>query len=282
MGLLDGLEDVGYEDLCRLYTTPFATMTYGAVPRTFGQLRGAHGQSVPSFSGQAVETNRFGLSQDVLQRNFRMLEHCVRSLDAFCPGAVISRNGSVVWKDVPPHVVTDGFLDPYAPASNARWTHPGLVAEYVRLCVEAGELGKWTVRLVSSMAATQTADIAGHPIGPVTRSSASDRTAEEGILKVRRLYSPADESTDLDEDQYAAALAATRARAADRWRGEADKAPMPSHPTGAAVRAVRRPDQPLLLIYPIVPPPSAVESFNVPIVGFAVSFPRSRMAERQM
>ncbi|MFH8496690.1 SAV_2336 N-terminal domain-related protein [Streptomyces coeruleorubidus] len=301
---------VGYEDLCRLYITPDLERAYlevassaaelhrniermgllGMTPQQFGlKVRSERtvpeltafdaprreGPAVLSYSGRAPETVHFSLSRDVLRSNFQTLERFVASLDALGSG-LASSTGSVMWNEVPPTVITTKFLDEYLSVPGTQLAQPARIADYVRRRADVGELGRWTVRLVSSANSPETADVASHRIGLVTRKPFDPFTpfAPEGVYVVRRLLNPRDESMDLDQDQYAAALEATRARASRR-SGGTDRPQEPRVPTGVAARAVRRADQPLLLIYPLRYPFHRDERSGTPVVGFAVSFPHS-------
>jgi hypothetical protein len=302
-----------YEDLCRLYTTPALRAAYaeitaadddlrrqleemaalGETPRGFGlRVRASSaGMTVTaankmrrgtkvqlSYSGEIPETVAFDLSGEesdgrpsAVTANHTNLVRFVDLLDETTTPATDS--GSVVWSDVPPEVILDGFLDGYVPDRHVHRVRPAFIAEYVRRCVAAGELGRWTVRLVSSRAASRFVEIGEHKVGLVKRSPTNDPSAENRYT-IRRVLSPTDESTDLESDQVARALAGTQAAAAGKLNKKGEPRPVPSVPTGVPLRDVRRPDQPLLLIYPLehpVDPPT-----GTPIVGFAISFPRSR------
>jgi hypothetical protein len=100
------------------------------------------------------------------------------------------------------------------------------------------------------------------------------------------VLSPKDESSDLDKDQHERALTETKRVA--KARGErGGKVSDPKVPTGTVLRKQRRPDQPLLLLYPLEhPEATAARKANKPIpdglqpiIGFAISFPFSNHAD---
>ena len=79
--------------------------------------------------------------------------------------------------------------------SKAHRVRPTFIAEYIRCCQRVGELGSWTVRLVSSKTG-QLAKIGPYEIGLIERAAINDPAAEERY-RIRRIVSPSDESTDL-------------------------------------------------------------------------------------
>ncbi|MFI9269886.1 Z1 domain-containing protein [Kitasatospora sp. NPDC052896] len=300
----------GYEDLCRLYTTPSLERAYveitaatdelrrdieemaalGLTPREFGlKVRASslglgvtaankmrQGTKVLlSYSGEAPETVIFNLDEQVVLNNFRTLETFVRRLDATTPASVEAPGDSCVWRDVSPEEIVTGFFDSYVTDRGAQRVRPAFIAEYIRRCAAVGELGNWTVRLVGrdKAVAEDLVDIAGHKVGMVTRA-ATNSPAAEGRYTIRRVLSPRDESRDLDADQWEVALAATR-KAAEGKLDRKGQPQSPTFPTNVPLRTQRRMDQALLLIYPVVPPTTDDAEVRTPLVGFAVSFPFS-------
>ncbi|MEU3885250.1 Z1 domain-containing protein [Streptomyces sp. NPDC029041] len=294
---------VGYEDLCRLYTTPDLAAAYAHLASVTGELRrdlqdaaemgltpqdlalrirdpgtaqvglrtDAQDEVRPfaDYAGRTAETVRFSMSRAHAHVNFRVLEALVRSLDGHAPGDVDPANGSIRWRSVPVTPVLE-FLDAYLPGHRHHRQVSRAVAEYVRRRAASGALMSWTVQLMSRSAALQEVDVAGHRIGPVVRRPRS--VAPEGTYTVGRLLSPRDECRDLDADQLRTALEVTRSRRAAR-RGAVGEQPFPHVPAVHAIRAVRRADQPLLTIYPLLPPAHEGEHTGLPVVGFAASFP---------
>ncbi|MFC4914095.1 Z1 domain-containing protein [Actinomadura gamaensis] len=293
----------GYEDLCRLYTTVELRDAYVEITRTTDSLRreveemAALGESPErfglkiasssvgltptapakmrnskkikfSFSGEAPETVMFDLNEVPLGQNLKSLETLVARLDARAPAR--PERQSLVWSDVPPDDVIE-FLEDYHADSGAYRVRPNLIARYIRSCAQADELRHWTVRLVGKENADATASIAGHDIGLITRAATND-PKNEGRQTIRRVLNPPDESTDLDEEQKQQALKDTRKAS----EGKLDKNGNPRDPripTGLPLRRVRRRDQALLLLYPLVPPEHLDQ--GTPLVGFAISFPES-------
>lgn len=295
----------GYEDLCRLYTTPALCEAYAEITEANDELRrefeemaalearpedfGLRVRASPaglavtaankmrrglrvklSYSGDIPETVIFDLSDAAVHRNYETLVKFIGRLDA--ARASVPDSGSRVWTDVPAGEIVDSFLGEYAPDSKAYRVRPAFIMEYIRLCQQVGELRSWTVRLVSSRSG-EPEKIGSYEIGLIKREPTND-PAREGRYTIRRVVSPSDESSDLDRDQKARALAATLKAA----EGKLDKNGQPRNPkvpTGMPLRHERRPDQALLLLYPLQYPPAAGRGEMPPLVGFAISFPFS-------
>jgi hypothetical protein len=298
----------GYEDLCRLYTTPELCEAYteitaandelrrefeemaalGAKPRDFGlRVRTSSARLMVtaankmrrgvkvtlSYSGDIPETILFDLADSTVQRNFETLEKFTGRLDAIRPS--VSDSGSRVWTGIPAAEIVDGFLAEYQADSKAQRVRPDYIAEYIRRCEKVGELGSWTVRLAGNKSAETTAKIGPYEVGLIVRKPLNEDPAQEGRYTTRRVVSPLDESRDLDRDQYDAALAATRKAAEGKLDKKTGQPRNPAIPTGTPLRRHRRPDQALLLIYPLKNPVAAEGGPATPVVAFAISFPFS-------
>jgi hypothetical protein len=295
----------GYEDLCRLYTTAALCEAYreitsandelrrefeemaalGAKPEDFGlRVRASSAGLVVtaankmrrglkvklSYSGDMAETVIFDLADTAVRGNFENLEKFISRLDA--KQASVADSGSRVWREVSAEEVVDGFLSGYIGDRKAQRVKPNFIAEYIRRCQQVGELRKWTVRLVSSRA-SKPVPIGGYEIGPVRREP-TNNPQDEGRYTIRRILSPADESSDLDRDQKAKALAATQ-KAAEGKLDKNGQPRVPKVPTGTPLRRERKSDQGLLLLYPLTNPMEESVGDAPALVGFAISFPFS-------
>ena len=299
-----------YEDLCRLYIPTDLTRAYreitaandelrrefeemaalNAKPEEFGlrvrtsdtgleitarnKMRRAMKIKL-SFSGDLPETTAFDMRGSTVIGNFRLLERFSHQLDAM---ATSLRDGdSVVWRDISPEEIIDGFLADYH-GSNAHRVRPKFIADYIRKANNVDELGSWTVRLVGSKIGTRT-EIGAYELGLVTRKHINEDYSAGIRYQIKRVLSPLDESSDLDDQQKQRALDATKIAAAGKRDKNGNPRAVPTVPTGKPLRRQRRPDQPLLLIYPIFPldnPLPKLPSDVKPLVGFAISFPFSR------
>ncbi|RVX44933.1 Z1 domain-containing protein [Nonomuraea polychroma] len=295
----------GYEDLCRLYTTEALKKAYieitqatdelrreveemsalRAKPSEFGLKvkssslgltitnRPKMGGGTPvrlSYSGDHPETVMFDLKKGAPEKNLANLVSFVRRLDDVC--VPVMDGGSIVWRSISAEDVAL-FLDGYQPDKYAHRVRPGYISKYIRRCDQVGELGNWTVRLVGRADAEHVAQIGGYNIGLISRSPyPGTDPLNEGRLRIRRLISPADEHRDLTKTQKDRALENHKRWAAGKLDKKGNPMKVPTIPLDGFVREVRTTDQGLLLIYPIA---SEYKDAQVPLVGYAFSFPKS-------
>jgi hypothetical protein len=98
-------------------------------------------------------------------------------------------------------------------------------------------------------------------------------------MTIRRILSPDHEFIDMSDNELDEALAETR-RLAEAGAVEAIDPTKIEIPSGRVVRQMRSPSRGLLLIYLLDPKvkdlePGQEQPVTEPLVGFAVSFPRS-------
>ncbi|ASW54747.1 Z1 domain-containing protein [Plantactinospora sp. KBS50] len=300
----------GYEDLCRLYTTPDLREAYAEITAADNELRrefeemSALGQTPESFglkvraspaglavtaankmrrslrvrlsySGELPETTIFSLKPEALRRNFDNLDRLVKLLRA--DGEPEVRVKSRVWRNVAASTITEDFLDGYVADRGSYRVRPAFIAEYIRRCVASGELSRWTVRLVG--APGREVEIGGCKVGLVKRRpprvDGVERPIDGDRFIIKRVLNPADEGDDLARESWDRALEATRItrRAWAERRGKEYKDP--DVPTGQSLRRFRPVQEPLLIIYPIEHPLQTPDKDLLPVVGFAISFPFS-------
>lgn len=299
----------GFEDLCRLFTTSDLERAYaeiavaddelrrdlgemaalGLTPKDFGlrirtstlqlsitaanKMRNSKRVRV-SFSGDIPETTVMDLNPAVVDENRRNLDRFVTRLNHLSES---TQNNGRIWRNISAEEIVEGFLDGYRGHPSSYRVRARFIADYILRCSANGELGDWTVKLVSSKFGIEET-IGGHKVGLVRRAPIrSDENAPaDRQYSTRRVVSPADELTDLDEAQIKAA----------RQRSANSDGELPDIPKGRELRARRRPDQALLMIYPLASPyPRSKkprrgyhETDRPMIVGFAISFPVSPSA----
>ena len=160
---------------------------------------------------------------------------------------------SRVWTGVPAEEIVDGFLADYVSDPKAQRVRPAFIAEYIRRCQRVGELENWTVRLVSSTSG-EPRKIGPYEVGLIKRKQDQRRSSAGAALhdpprrQPHRRVQPTSMRTSVTR-----AMAATRKAA----EGKLDKNGQPRDPkvpTGPPLRRQRRPDQALLLLYPLKNP----------------------------
>ena len=318
----------GYLDLCRLYTTHELTEWFGHIADAAEELRsefdlmaengstpkeyGLKVQSHPvlmvtsplkmrtaknlrlSFSGQLLETVSLHRKSAELAANLQAARQLIIPLgkpDEAAPsrsrsGKTESWAGAFIWRKVTASAVAD-FLTAYRTHPAAYRVNSAMLAEFVRSMVAVGELSEWTVAVVGVAGGNSTEFIPGLMVGMSKRTG--DQSSDERY-SIGRLLDPKDEGIDLNEDEWAAALAETQsAWKPDPARLHDEK--KPDIPSGRMIRRVRgfgsagipaHPERGLLLIYLLDPakanigfPPDAPA-----IVAFGIAFPDSTSGQK--
>ena len=236
-----------------------------------------------TFSGDISESVTFRLEEDVVAQNKTNLEQFVARLLAdsdlkYTPaGKDNGMRGNYVWNSVPGVAVAE-FFDGYQGDPMALRAKPQLLSGYIREGVERGELVDWTVVLVTSSTPRSTKKISGLDVGLTVRAPLNDidEVRASNRYTIRRVLSPSDESLDLSDQQYVAAMAALRDELKEKEAKQGKTFKDPEYPRGATLRSQRAPGRGLLLLY-------SLDDMNEDgnrlasdlLVGFGVSFPFS-------
>lgn len=296
----------GYADLCRLYTTAELQRWYKDItaaneelleqfdemalvngsPDDFGlrvrnspdglmitaraKLRAGFKVKL-SFSGSISETIMFKRDSTVaknLAATGSLIESAGGSSSATLAGA---RKEHRLWTVPAEHVME--FLREFETHPGASKAQAAMLAAYVsgRLLESPPELTEWAVALISNPG--RKVPLAGISVGLTDRARFPNDEPIGDTYAIRRLVSPADESIDLAEEEFRAALAATR----EQWQrdpGRSRRTKPPDLPAGTAIRRVRPKERGLLLLY-LLDPQNAELSEDAAVVGIAMSFPHS-------
>lgn len=312
----------GYLDLCRLYTTSdlaewFGHITdaadelreefdlmvaSGATPRDYGikvqshpvlmvtsrlKMRSARNLML-SFSGQLFETVAFFRDRDKLNKNLLAAQKLIENLGGdYREDPTRLLNGrpdkwsGLLWTGVPAALII-GFLQDYETHPIAYKVNSAMLAEFINRMVEVGELTKWTVALASVKSGvpyTFTSEVA---VGMNKRSGDAKIVDRYSI---GRLLDPKDESIDLSDAEWKAALSYTQAA----YRPDPTKpgsTTAPEIPNGPAIRRIRgfgaqdvqaHPERGLLILYALDPAKAGIgfDKDTPPVVGVGISFPGS-------
>ena len=295
-----------YIDVCRLYTTAellewfthiaaaseelqreFDHMVnVGATPKDYGLKVRSHSAMLVtsavkmrngtemrlSFSGDISETIIFKRDTKWLTANFDSIESWIESLGSYDAG---SKAGGYTW-----HTGASTILDllsRYKSHEDARRADTELLARYIKAQTKNDELVHWTVRLVSSgLAEAGPKIIRGLDVGLVKRAPFPEEQRQDRYT-IRRLVSPSDEQIDLTDIEKAAAVKL----AVENWqndkRASKPKDP-PTSPGGKDIRQARPKDRGMLLIYPLDPQNAGLPEGTPPVIGVAISFPKSDTA----
>lgn len=314
---------VGYDDVCRIYTTDELAGWYqdiaaaskelreefdymvsqGETPKNYGlrvrshpvltitsQVKMRDGETLElSYDGDISETTVFDPAPGVVKRNLEWTDAFVRNL----PGkSAPAEKGYYLWDNVPGDSVCK-FLTGLRTHDRAPRVNGRRLAEYIQRQMQGSELTTWTVALISrktnetdedsegDAGASFSTKIGGLDVNTTRRTPGQYK--RNSHFSIKRIVSPAHEAIDLSEGERSRALELTGKLPIT---GEAKPGSRPL--SGRCIREVRPKERGLLLIYPLDPqhlvqglkeqdPQLRIEQ---PVVGFAISFPKSATAVR--
>ena len=292
----------GYVDLCRLYTTDELREFYthitmatqelrqefdlmadrGLTPQEFGlsvrthpaglaitatnKMRNGTRMTV-SYSGDISETITFDRSNAVNRVNHNRIDRFIRSL-----GTSIEKtdSGNRVWRGVQGETVADllAEMNVHQSSHKARGNN---MARYIRRQNSEGGLVDWTVALISNTSGDEPIEVGGWIVNPLSRTQHPPNSEDSAsVYRIRRLVSPTDEMIDLSAEQEKWALEETVRQYNDRRTASRHQS-RPTRPSGQNIRRARGSSTGLLLLYPL----QKRDYGEMPIIGFAVSFPRA-------
>lgn len=300
----------GYADLCRLYTTSELSDWYRhialaseelrrefehmasiqATPKDYGLRVRTHPNGLQitsasklrsgtvmrvSYSGTISETVVFETDAASIQNNFHRTEELLREIEDYRSRA--QKDNRVIWKKVPASHVA-AFLDSFRTHRDALKVNGHLIAQFIRNCSQSGRLTDWTVVLLTGGQSDTSVDIG--PVGIVRLTKREEIAHRSDKYCIRRIVSPSDENIDLDEKEKSLAMLDT----ITAWKDKdpATRGPRPTLPAGPFIRDARPSNRGLLLLYPVelhrrdIP---VEKPCGEPFIGFAVSFPSSRLGD---
>lgn len=310
----------GYLDLCRLYTTSELTEWFGHITDAAEELRdefdlmvtngetpkqyGLKVQSHPvlmvtsrlkmrsakslmlSFSGQLLETTALFKEHTVLKQNLDATRILVSSLGEPERDPEQHRNGNTqkwsgcLWRGVGHGAILD-FLSRYRTHPDAHKVSSPHIVEFIQSMAIHGELTQWTIALIGGGTGEELPLYQDLTVSMLTRRA---KSSSGNRYSIGRLLSPRDESIDLDEAGWNAALGLTR----EMWKSDPARLQddrEPDTPSGPAIRRIRgfgalgipaRKDSGLLLIYVLDPIRADIGLMrDDPVVAFGISFPGS-------
>lgn len=309
----------GFADLCRLYTTPdmedwfryvataqkelraqfFDMALTNATPKEFGLKVAVHDilevtaknkqrhaelrQS--SYAGEGkVQTVMFRDKQTI-GRNADVTDDFVRSLgdgtdNPARPGPGSKNAQGTLWNGVAGRDIA-GYLRTLTFPPESLQVDGNKLADYIadQLAMGPPELTDWTVFLATGQ--EKDVEIAGQRRNCILRTPRKPRDEKappDDRFIIGTALSPLDQAIDLTDDEFADALTQTNRERQSRKKSPTDV------PSGEFIRKVRggRPQNGLLIIYPIDPDQAKVEPTDRPIIGIVVSFPDSSAADKRV
>lgn len=309
----------GFADLCRLFTTAdmedwfryvataqeelraqFYEMTLThATPKEFGLKVSVHDilgvtatnkqrhaelhQS--SYAGEGkVQTVMFR-DQQTVERNADTTDDFIRNLGEGIdnprrPGARGASAQGTIWKKVPGRDVAE-YLKNLSFPPESQQINGNKLAAYIteQLGMSTSELTDWTVFLATGTnKEVKIADRLRNCVERQHRPSRSGKSLSDDRFIIGTALSPLDQAIDLTDAEFADALSRTNKERVSRSKKEGVV------PSGEYIRKVRgaRPQNGLLIIYPIDPILAEVEPTERPVISVVVSFPDSDAADKRI
>jgi hypothetical protein len=239
-----------------------------------------------TYDGKLNGTTALDLSKEVIEGNWNLTNAFIHDLNAVPDRGMPSW---YVWKNVGAEAIMD-FLKAFSTTEGSTRTDGKKIAYYIKMQQKHRELLNWTVALKSLDTGKNeggdpnngsVATISGYK---VVCSKRTPRTINMPIVNIGVLPSGNDEMVDLTPDEIGRVNETLHA-------ASSEDGPKKQDITGTLARQFRSKERGLLMIYPIDPgtisnaikddKTQAIDQsskpleMQYPIVGFAVSFPRS-------
>jgi hypothetical protein len=318
----------GYQDVCRLFTTnelmewfghiadaaeelreEFDLMaSSGGTPRDYGLKVASHSVMMItsrlkmreaktlllSFSGQLLETIALFRNSVTLEKNLDAAISLISTLNDPEINPVRNRNDKkqkwqgYLWEKVPASYILD-FLNEYETHPEALKVDSRMIAEFIQSMMREGELTQWTVVLIGGGEGTSQKFTNSISVNMLERTKKDSSNSSK--YSIGRLMSSRDESIDLDNVEWEAALKLTRSA----WKGDPARSRKaqeePDNPNGPAIRKIRgfgvegvscASKRGVLFLYALDPKKSSLDlSLDTPaVIAFGISFPASNSGQK--
>jgi len=219
-----------------------------------------------SWAGRLVESYQLQKTPKIVQSNLETTKSLINSL----PTNFATKDNHILWKNISADLVKP-FFQNFKVSENLKKVDPLNLLSFIEISNRSGELINWNIairikkdaefnyNLNSTNGITQ--------IGCIIRTSDPEKNDNHNLnIRKNHIISPKDEFFDLTEEEYRKGLERTK---------ELNKDYKNDFPKGEIVRnEIRIPTTALFILY-FLNPEKAGYSGSEPIVGFAVSFPRS-------
>lgn len=219
-----------------------------------------------SWAGRLVESYQLQKTPKIVQSNLGVTTGLINSL----PIGFTKATNHFLWKNISVDLVKP-FFQNFKVSENLKKVDPANLLSFIDISNGSGELTKWNIAIRFKNDAEYNYNINSTngitQIGCIVRTSDPEKNDNHNLnIRKNHIISPRDEFFDLTEEEFKKALARTK---------ELNKEYKSGYPKGEVVRnEFRKPSTALLLIYFLNPKEAGYDG-EEPIVGFAVSFPRS-------
>jgi hypothetical protein len=221
-----------------------------------------------SWAGRLIESYQLQKTPKVVQSNLETTKNLINSLSS----EFAIKDNHFLWKNVSVDLIKP-FFQNFKVSENLKKVEPVKLLDFIEVSNRSGELTKWNIAIRFKRDAefnynlNSTNGITN--IGCIIRTSDPEKDDKYNLnIRKNHIISPKDEFFDLMEEEFQKALKRTQ---------ELNKDYKNDFPKGEVVRnEFRNPSTALLIIY-FLNPEKAGYNGKEPIVGFAVSFPKSRV-----
>lgn len=223
-----------------------------------------------SWAGRLVESYQLQKNHTVVQKNLQVAKNLINSL----PKNYIRNDNHILWKNIPVDIVKP-FFQNFKVSESLKKVDPINLLNFIEISNKSSELIYWNIGIITKRRTDK--DIVYNlnstnninDIVCIVRTD-DDKKDDKTNFNIRKnhIISPKDEFIDLTDDEKRIALDRTI---------QLNKDYKNDFPKGEVVRnEIRKATTALLLLY-FLNPIEAGCSECEPIVGFAVSFPKSKV-----
>ncbi len=225
-----------------------------------------------SWAGRLVESYQLQKNPLVIENNLKATVELISSLgDSF-----EKQSNNFLWRNVGADKITP-FLSKFKVPDSLVRVDPANLLQFANKQMANGELTNWNIGLMSKTVTPDRYQINSanntFDVGYWRRTNADERVdSTTYFIRKNHIISPKDEFIDLSKEEYQKALERTIS-----FHKANNKEYKNDFPSGEIVRnEFREPKTPLLLLYLLDPIGANLPAESNPIVGFAISFPKSR------
>ena len=225
-----------------------------------------------SWAGRLVESYQLQKNPIVIENNLKATVDLVSSLEK----SFEEQSNNYLWRNVNVELIKP-FLNKFKVPESLVRVDPANLLQFVNVQIVNGELTSWNIGLMTKTVTSERYQIKAKgntfDIGYWKRTNADERVdSSTYFIRKNHIISPHDEFIDLSETEYKQALERTIT-----YHKAKNKEYKNDFPKGEIVRnEFRDPKTPLLLIYFLDPEGANLPKGSNPIVGFAISFPKSK------
>ena len=219
-----------------------------------------------SWAGRLVESYQLQKTPKIVQSNLEATKSLINSL----PTNFVTKDNHILWKNISADLVKP-FFQNFKVSENLKKVDPLNLLSFIEISNRSDELTNWNIAIRIKKDAEFNYNLNStngiNQIGCIIRTSDPEKNDNHNLnIRKNHIISPKDEFFDLTEEEFKKGLERTK---------ELNKDYKNDFPRGEIVRnEIRKPTTALLILY-FLNPEKAGYSGIEPIVGFAVSFPRS-------